>query len=350
MTMPIELFVSDITNEVRVEAGPREDTFVLRGLPILQPGTWNGKGYADADMDAIAANFAEVQHADAWEPPMRPFHGYDNDGKPLVQDARETSGWFKAMRRDPATGRLVTDVEVDRDTARAVQSGKLRYTSAEIVRSGYTSPVTGKTFDTPVCVGAAWVTNPAVKGMPWNIVCNAAEYGQPLDVEPLGDREGEMTMPEETKTVETLAVAPPVPAPPPSPEVLAQLEQMQQANKELAAQVETLAVQARSAQVKATVDGWVTGGVVPPALRVQAFALVDALAQSGGEVEVLADAAGATRKVGLVELLGELLEGLKPGLQFKPQADVWQGRNDTLEVEPTADEVKATVAAMTGSA
>jgi hypothetical protein len=121
--------------------------------------------------------------------------------------------------------------------------------------------------------------------------------------------------------------ATPAPAPAEDAGLKAQLEQLQKSTVEQAARIEQMAAETRRVKSEATVDGWVSGGYLPPAKRVAAFALVDALSASGGEVEVLADDGQTTRKAGLVELLGELVMGDKK--------IATEGRSRTFEGSPT---------------
>ena len=178
--MPIDIYLSDVTSAVEIITAP-SGNLMAKGLPVLQVGTWNGKPYTADDLKALAANFADIQASDQWEPPLRPYHAYDREGKPLSHSAAETLGWHKALRYDEETERLLADVElVNRETAADMISGKLRYVSSEVGRDAYTSPVTQKEYPLAY-MGGAFVDNPAVKGMPWQIVLNAAEFGHGPD-------------------------------------------------------------------------------------------------------------------------------------------------------------------------
>lgn len=368
---PLELFMTALPAQgVTLDKTP-DGKASLRGLPVLRVGTWNGRAYTASDLQSIADNFAEVQASDSWEPPLRPRHLLDSAGNAVSLDARETLAWHKGLHYDPAAQLLTADLEVvDADTVAALESGKLRYVSAEIVRSGYTSPVTGKQYDSPVYYGAAFVDNPAVKGMPWQIVTNAqdvfdaetgaenvsslmADYGRTPAKEKVGDRQmswletlknvlrKEGATDSDLAAVDQLAQAPPAPpqapaAPPPDDGVRAQMEQLAATVRDQAALIETLTQTRAQEAAQATVDRLVSEGTVPPAMRVQCLALVQALS-TGGEVEILsADAEGkpATRKLALLDVLQELLAGMAPRLRA-PSALQWAGP-ETLATDTPA--------------
>lgn len=352
----LELFMTALPAQgVTLQKTP-DGKATLRGLPVLRPGTWNGRTYTAGDLAALAANFAEIRDTDGWTPPLRPRHQLSGDGQAISLDARETLAWHSALVYDPASGLLTADLEVvDADTVAALESGKLRYVSAEVVRSGYTSPVTGKQYDTPVYYGAAFVDNPAVKGMPWRLVVNAEElHGQPLAGTKDGDRRmswletlksvlrKEGVADEELAAVDQLAVAPP-PRRAATPvledgagqEQAEQLVQLQQTVREQEAELQQLR-QARAREAaQATVDRLVSEGTVPPALRVQCLALVEALSTLDSGVEVLAE--GGTRTLETLEVLLELLAGLKPRLHA-PASELWQGSEQLAEATPPLSE------------
>ncbi len=378
----IDLFLSDVTSEVRLEKLP-SGNFLARGLPVLQVGTWNGKSYTAEDLTRIAENFGAIQLADSWEPPMRPYHAYDREGKPLSHSASETLGWHKTMSYDPASERLLADVElVDAQAARDFVGGKLRYVSSEIAREAYTSPVTGKEYALIYMVGAL-VDNPAVKGMPWSVVLNAEEYGKgeteyeepPAEEETdasavavveklsaqadkkkgaqermgiiaylktvlpkLGAEEADLATldqleeqpdaekpdakPDEKPPVDTLA----------ADGMKRQLELLEQANKDKDKRISTMEADRRQEKAQGIVEGWTRDGKLPPALGPQAFALVDSLMANPGTIDVLAqDEEGkpTTRKASALDLLAEIVAGIAPsGIAEKPQGKVWQGIED----------------------
>jgi hypothetical protein len=129
------------------------------------------------------------------------------------------------------------------------------------------------------------------------------------------------------------------------------MDQLLQANRDMAARVEQMAVESRREKSNALVSEWVASGKLPPALRVQAFALGDALSAAPAEVEVLADEAGATRKVSTIDLLAEIIAGLAPAeIVPKQHGRTWTGSADTDHETPTAmtpDELRA-MAALAG--
>lgn len=346
----IELFMSRLPAEVRLEEA--DGKTYLRGLPVLRVGEWNGKPYTADDLRAIAENFTEISTADAWEPPMRPFHGYDENAKPLVQDARQTLAWHRALAYDETDQVLKADLEiVDAGAVADLQAGKLRYASAEVFRNGYKSPTTGKTYDTPVYLGAAFVDNPGVKGMPWQLVTNAADYGREANKEdrPMswietlkGLLRDKGATDEELAPLDQLAAAPAQQAdetgskppageatPGTDPAIARQIEQLQQANREQAATIDQMQAQARAERAVTAVDTFVREGVLPPAVRPQALALIEALSLAITQpIETLAFTAEGkqegTRKVSALELLGEVLHACKP-VSTEPKGELWQG-------------------------
>ena len=411
----IDLYLSDLSAATEVTMTKQPDgKFFVAGLPILKPGTWNGKDYTAQDMQAAADAFAEIQATDKWEPPLRPYHAYDREGHPVAHSAQETLGWHKGMRWDETAGLLRADFEiVDAAAAADIVSGKLRFASTEVARGGaYTSPTTGKAYDTAI-VGTAFVDNPAVKDMPWQVVLNAAEFGHAGDeggeaqepeappatpppaeavvdvaqdaagtpgnkagttgakgaksmglIETLKARYAALgAKPEDLVELDTLSEAPPVdppaptppatpPAPPADPAVAAQLEQLSKANEELRGTVETMAAETRRTKAAATVDGWVSGGKLPPALRVSAFALVDALSASAPvSIDVLAqDEEGkqTTRQATSLDLLGEIITGMAPITVGKPKGvTLTLETDDPTPAAMTPDEIKS-IAALAG--
>lgn len=363
--MKLELFMTALPAQVQLDKAPDGKTAMLRGLPVLREGIWNGRAYTAADLQALSDNFAEVQQADSWDPPLRPYHMLDADGKPIKIDARETLGWHKAITYDPTSKLLTADIEiVDADAIAALETGKLRYFSSEIYRNGYTSPVSGKVYDTPVYYGAAAVDNPAVKGMPWNLVINAEEYGHTQAEEKDGDRKmswletlknvlrKEGVAEDDLAAVDQLAAGPPKPpdkqaASQPDP----QLEQLTKTVTEQQAMIAQLQQTRRAEAVSGTVDALVKDGLVPPAMRLQCLALVNVLHGQAQPLEVLsADAEGkpVTKQATALELLQEILAATKPKLQA-PSAGLWQGSQELDEqVESLSDERLDEIAAAAG--
>ncbi|MFA5635146.1 MAG: hypothetical protein WC977_04490, partial [Anaerovoracaceae bacterium] len=70
------LFINAIApREVRAEKTDA-DTWMVRGLPIMRVGQWNGTDYTAADLRTIASNFATKRDEQAFEPGMWPRHNY----------------------------------------------------------------------------------------------------------------------------------------------------------------------------------------------------------------------------------------------------------------------------------
>jgi hypothetical protein len=232
--------------------------------------------------------------------------------------------------------------------------------SAEVFRSGYQSPVTGKTYETPVYYGAAFVDNPAVKGMPWQVVVNAADYGHTRPNSKDGEKMSwietlksvlrkEGVADEELAAVDQLAARPPAttqdpPAPPPAVDdaTRAQVEQLLLTVKEQATALEQLRATRAQEAAEATVDKLVTTGLVPPAVRLQCLHLVQTLGATA-PIELLAlDAEGkqTSRKATALELLSEILQAAKPELATSPQGRLWQGEAGKPPEQLSAEEVE----------
>lgn len=160
------IFLNSIEpSTVTVEQTER-GTWMVRGLPSLRVGTWNGNEFTADDLAAMTAAFGTAQ-AGGFEPGLWPRHNYDHQGNVMPQDAGAALGFYKGLRFDAERGLLLGDIEVfDEQTARDMERGRLRYVSAEVVRGD----------DGPRLTGAAFVPDPAVKGMPWQLVINAADY------------------------------------------------------------------------------------------------------------------------------------------------------------------------------
>ena len=118
---------------VTVDATER-GTWMVRGLPSLRVGTWNGNEFTADDLAAMTAAFGTAQ-AGGFEPGLWPRHNYDHQGNVMPQDAGAALGFYKSLRFDAERGLLLGDIEVfDEQTARDMERGRLRYVSAEVVR------------------------------------------------------------------------------------------------------------------------------------------------------------------------------------------------------------------------
>jgi len=165
----------------QVQLVVRDGAEYVLGLPLIRPGTWNGVPYTADDMRAIAANHEVIRSVEGTEPPLRPGHAYDPvTGDPIITDATETHAWFTGLAFDEAQQVLFGDARlVDWNCTEGIRSGKLRYLSTEI-KPNYTlnDPTTGELREIgPALVGTAWVDNPAVKGLGFEILLNAEGFG-----------------------------------------------------------------------------------------------------------------------------------------------------------------------------
>lgn len=130
----------------------------------------------------------------------------------------------------------------------------------------------------------------------------------------------------------------------------AQLEQLQQAKAESEQRIAQLELQARTAEVRGAVESWVAAGIVPPALRVPVYALAEKLAATDTRVEVLTDEAGATRTVRGLDLLHEILKGMKPDVPTQPRAALWQGSiEQAAQDSATPEEIEQAIARLTAA-
>ena len=329
------IYLNDLTTTHAVRYAPtQKGTYIVEGLPLIRVGTWNGAEYSPRDLIAMADNFSALQQQYAFEPGLWPRHNYDHQGNIIPQNADEALGFYRSMRYDPTSRTLLGDVEVfDERTATDMARGKLRYISAEIKHTEQLGPTV---------TGAAFVPDPAVKGMPWHIVVNAADYGVVEDGENGVGQDGRPTrVADENKdhptpqgglldmnvlqkllrgsepaddrpdadaggTVMQAAHCPDVPA----PETTTR-EALQAEIATLRAQYQEALAQHRSEQADARVEKWIGCGYLPPACREQARALVLAAMHSGDEIVILSED-GSEAKARMVDVLEEVLRVSAP--------------------------------------
>ena len=162
-----EIFDPDSKHPVKYERSADGEQLV-RGLPLMKPGFWNGHEYSLTELREVADNFEQLQSDADYEPALMPFHTYDKEGDKTNIDAREIQGYFADVYVDDDLGWLLGDVRVvDDELVQNMMRGKFRYTSTELAdyeESGLT------------LVNTAWVDNPAIKGMPWELVMNREEF------------------------------------------------------------------------------------------------------------------------------------------------------------------------------
>lgn len=350
------IYLNDLTTTHAVRYAPTaKGTYIVEGLPLIRVGTWNGAEYSPHDLIAMADNFSALQQQYAFEPGLWPRHNYDHQGNIIPQNADEALGFYRGMRYDPTSRTLLGDVEVfDERTATDMARGKLRYISAEIKHTEQMGPTV---------TGAAFVPDPAVKGMPWHIVVNAAEYGvgrdgdngvelearptqcggqnqdQPttqgglLDMNvlqkllrgnaPDDDRPDADAAPDVGGTVMQAARITDAPA-----QDANTRDALQAEIETLRAQYQEALAQHRSEQAEARVEKWIGCGYLPPACREQARALVMAAMHSGDEIVILSED-GSEAKARMVEVLEEILRVSAPsGISGGGRGMIFQGSLD----------------------
>ena len=348
-----------------------QGTWMVKRLPIMRLGKWNGMDYTAADMREIASNFGTLRDDSAFEPGLWPRHNYNHEGEIIPQDASAALGWYRGVEFDEATGVLFGDAEVfDETTARDMQRGKLRYISAEIRNTADQ----GRSL-----VGAAFVHDPAVKGLPWHLVINAADYSaatQSPQSTPPTPRGGKTTMnmsikdrflalfaAKDTEDPEVLsqaaeeleaALTPTAPEPPedetpPAGKVIVQDEdatdsealarQLTQSRKafndqaaevaELRKQVQHVQINRQHDQADALVDKWAVSGYVSPAAREYAMPMAQYALAAEGKVTILSDT-GTKTFVPMISVLEELLKLTSPAAvaQSATGSLIWAGSED----------------------
>lgn len=172
------------------DAQPLDVTFekadggtLVKGLPLMRPGTYNGIKRSAETLQEIADNFAVIQEQDAFVPALMPHHQYDHDGKVVPMDASEVHGYFEALIFDTDADTLRGDVLVlDAEVVEDIKDGTLRYLSTEVDTEYRLAE--GEEELGLALIGAAWVTYPACRGMPMNIIANAQDF--PVYIHGLG--------------------------------------------------------------------------------------------------------------------------------------------------------------------
>ena len=336
---------------VTVDATER-GTWMVRGLPSLRVGTWNGNEFTADDLAAMTAAFGTAQ-AGGFEPGLWPRHNYDPQGNVMPQDAGAALGFYKGLRFDAERGLLLGDIEVfDEQTARDMERGRLRYVSAEVVRGD----------DGPRLTGAAFVPDPAVKGMPWQLVINAADYSTMQNAQQKG---GETMNPfiaklkailsgeADVSTLDDLATDDE-----PTPDVVEPVDDaddvtaLQAAHiSALQAEVEALKADALAAkqerleaQADARVQKLLGERAVTPATAPYARQLFVAALSDAQPVVVLADDGKTKREVSAADALEALLHETSPGALFGTHAEGLVLMSDAGEQDETEQERQAGLA------
>jgi len=326
---------------------------MVRGLPSLRVGTWNGNEFTADDLAAMTAAFGTAQ-AGGFEPGLWPRHNYDHQGNVMPQDAGAALGFYKGLRFDAERGLLLGDIEVfDEQTARDMERGRLRYVSAEVVRGD----------DGPSLTGAAFVPDPAVKGMPWQLVINAADYSTMQNAQQKG---GETMNPfiaklkailsgeADVSTLDDLATDDE-----PTPDAVVEpvddaddVTALQAAHiSALQAEVEALKADALAAkqerleaQADARVQKLLGERAVTPATAPYARQLFVAALSDAQPVVVLADDGKTKREVSAADALDALLHETSPGALFGTHAEGLVLMSDAGEQDETEQERQAGLA------
>jgi len=256
--METQLYLSDLrAHEVRCSEGAN-GTFRIEGLPLLKPGTYHGIEFSSERLDSIAQNFAKSSEQLGFYPPLRPFHVKPGD---RVDARTDILGNVTAVRMED--GVLLGDAVVyEPETVRRMQNGQYRYTSSEV----RLNPATVDGQD--ALVGVAYVDDPAVKGMPWQLVMNRNEYaviqgGDEPPAPPEGRSERNMTLSERVRAAFGMLqeAQAELDAPPEqtieTPEMVALRERAEAAEVALQAERDR-AAEAATERTRAMVDGHVT--------------------------------------------------------------------------------------------
>jgi cation transport regulator len=401
-------FVNDLA-KYPVQIIQVADQTFARGLPLMRPGTWNGNAYTADDMRQIAQNFALVRDAEGFEPALKPQHSFLVDGTPIPTPANLVQGWSEKVWFDEGEQVLFGDVRLcdEWSALQDMKSGKLRYLSTEI-QSGYelSDPATGEVGQDigQVLVGIAWVDNPAVKGLGWELVVNAAEYGNGINAKTQRRRErpsqkgplegpnakhpapGERatrTMSANTRTQsaqeggskmewlkrlkallmkagvaeedledlgepETVVAVEGLAAKPDDSELVklraehaAQLAERDKRIGDLEAKFATAAVNARRDKVTALVDMRVRGATLAPAQREATIALAMALPEEA-KVKVFAADGKTETEVAALDAYFATLDAQAPKVSTHGRGLAWAGNEDpNAEAEMTEEQITA---------
>lgn len=148
----------DMTYEIlKAVNGEEARRYRVRGLPLLRAGVFNSYEFTAENLSEIEQTFDPTVFA----PPLRPYHARNDTH---INARTDILGHIERVYIDD--GVLLADAAIyDADTITEMQKGRFRYLSAEVLVNG------------PYRLqGAAFVDNPAVKGLPWELVMNRTEY------------------------------------------------------------------------------------------------------------------------------------------------------------------------------
>ena len=364
METPVRLFRVDVSM-YQVQFEDRADGRYAVGLPLMKPGKWNGTEYTASDLEGVAKSFGVLRDTDAFTPALKPYHTYDAHGQPIMFDPRNTLGRWSDLRIDPERGGLVGDAKLlDASTEQDILSGKLRYLSAELW-PGYRLAGTGETVALAF-VGAAFVDNPGVKGMPWEVLVNSADFpaqrkgaenmawfdGVKALLGKLGASAEDIAALGEPEQAEGGVVqtqdAKPDPEPVEVPEVVKrQLAMLQETVQAQGAQLARQAEQARLDRAQGLVETLCAEGYLPPAQKPLAFALAERLLADEAPVKLLS-ADGNTEDKPLVEVFAALLRGSGKRVEPGPRGLAFLGDIDPQKPSPIDDKLADELVAAVG--
>lgn len=329
------LFLSHLNQQLKLEE-LADDRALVRGMPLLKTGTWNSTRIGSADLASAVQNFAALAADHGWLPGGWPSHP-PAEG-PRARNALDRLAIVQNLYTDPSQQQLNADVMLlGKEAIDAFKAGRLPYVSSEVEWqyqvTGGGQRLPGMTF-----TGFAWVDDPAVKGLPAATFANAADHSE-LWPSPAGrpahnpDKENRPAMtfkerllalfakskdtltPEEASATEAAiaalpdGVAPPAPGPStslantpapaapaptsaPAPAAPAQpdpvLAALQKTVDDQNARILQLTRSNRETANRATVDGLVASGQLPPASAPLLAAVLNNLPTDGPKVVYLA--------------------------------------------------------------
>ena len=371
-----QIFLNALTPH-QVTCTPTEDgKWLVKGLPLIRAGTWNDREYSADDLRGLAANFTRLRNDEGFTPGLWPQHNYDHEGKIVPQNASNALGFYSDLYFDEDTQVALGDVEVfDEETARNMERARLRYISGEFWRDEETG-LSAR--------GAAFVPDGAVKGIPWQMVINAADYSE-MQLTNKPQTEGGKKPMSIVEKIRGLFIAakdddpevleqaladlkpdPPDDKPDPEPpegtdgddateaESLSRmLGQKTAANAELQKQMDAL--QAEMATVTtnrqhdladAKVDQWAAAGYVSPAARDWVMPLAQYALASDEKVTILSEDGGKTKHP-MIDVLEEALKLTSPAVVTQGASGlIWLGSEDIdAEDEESMEQLGADMAA-----
>jgi hypothetical protein len=362
-------FANDLTT-YPVQIVMSDGQTLARGLPITRPGIWNGETLTVPDMQQIADNFVLRRDVEGIEPALKDRHSYDADGNRISLPADTVQAWWKLLWFDQEAQVLFGDcLVVDYGMECGMRSGQLRYLSSEIA-SGYElmDQASGESKDIgKVLVGAAWVDDPAVTGLGWELVVNRADYqvrpmkrdatrtssanarttsaqkgGNSMNwfdrlkavLSKAGVAEEDLAELGEPDVMANATAGEPDALATLRAEHMAQLAERDKRIGELETRVATVAVNARAEKVMALVDMRVRGGIVAPAQREAIIALAMALPEEA-KIKIFAADGKTAVETPALDAYFATLDAQGPKVSTHARGLSWVGNEDP-NAEPEA--------------